>query len=187
MAVTYNVYGNDGAGGPVDYSTPVATVSATTWSTSALAAPGLHRFAVRAVDGEEESNVDAVAAIPLSAAGVDLSGLPSAPIQLAAAPAGGGTIRVAWRPASTGPFATSYRVYVGTGGTPSYTTPVATVSPRGSGLQAATLTGLTAGTAYAVAVRAANAAGEESNTTIVEATLAAAPPSAPASLTATAV
>ena len=48
MATIYNVYGNDGAGGPVDYSAPVATTSATTWSSAPLAAPGLHRCAVRA-------------------------------------------------------------------------------------------------------------------------------------------
>jgi len=63
MATQYRIYKNDGAGGPIDYGTVVATVtSGTTYDTAPIATGSDVRFAVRAFDSlstQEEKNVDA--------------------------------------------------------------------------------------------------------------------------------
>ena len=61
MATAYHIYTNTGAGDPINYASPVATVSALTWTSSALSYPGTWSFGVRAFDtvsGLEEQNLD---------------------------------------------------------------------------------------------------------------------------------
>jgi len=99
VGTSYHVYAGDGAGGPVDYATPLATVAGTTWASPPLAMPSDNKFAVRAFDdvtGLEESNVDAQVRIRVDAAGNDISGLPNAPLGLAARPTANGGARVTW-------------------------------------------------------------------------------------------
>lgn len=179
MAIQYHVYRSPSPGSPIDYATPVATVSGTTWSSPALA-DGVHLLAVRAFDGaDEELNLDAVVRVEVAPDGSDLSGLPRAPTDLDASPSAPGALRVTWRAAADGPRATSYRVYTGSP-TPSYTLPVATVAHvPGASLQAVSLTGLTPGSTLAVAVRAVVAAAEELNAGYVVATVDAGPPDEP--------
>lgn len=170
MAIEYRVYANDGAGGPVDYGTVVATVAGLTWDTPPLAAPSDTTFAVRAFDtvsGLAEQNVDARVRVRIDAAGADVSGLPNAPTGLSARATGGGGAAVAWlyNAGGQGGKPTGFKVYIGTPSV-SYATPALTV-PYAAGRVAfiGRLAGLAAG-AYQVAVRAYNAAGEEPNAII---------------------
>ena len=64
MSTGYHIYSNTGAGDPINYTSPVATITSpatTTWSSSALTHPGTWSFGVRAFDtvsGLEERNLD---------------------------------------------------------------------------------------------------------------------------------
>jgi len=174
MSTEYNIYSNAGDGGPIDYSTPVDTVSALTWDTSALTA-GTWRFGVRAFDtvsGLEESNVDAVVTIVVNGDLEDVSAVPRAPAGLSVVPGPGGTARVAWiwPRDRNGVRAASFNLYVGT--TLDYATPEATIAAnRADGRYETTVSGLSDGITYAIGVRAVSAQGlEESNTVTVSVT-----------------
>lgn len=189
----YHIYGNDSRGGPVDYTAVLATVTGTSWDSPTLPEEAVATFAVRAFDpdtGLEEENVDARLTITLDDLGNDLTGLPNAPIGLAARASAGGTAVVTWHynPGGQGSAPTVFRVYLGTP-TPDYSTPAATVSYASAGGRgySATLSGLSGGTVYQVAVRAANASGEEPNTATVSVTGATVGPLAVESLTAVVV
>mgnify|MGYP003532320853 FL=1 len=172
MATHYHVYANDHAGGPVDYGSVVATVTVgTTYAAAALSTSTDTTFAVRAFDsvsGHEEKNVDCRVRIVIDAAGVDVTGRPNAPYGLRArATAGGGaTAEWAYNSASQGGAPTGFKVWLTLGDTPNYVaSPAATVAySTGTPYFRATLTGLTDATEYVVAVRAYNAAGNETNT-----------------------
>jgi hypothetical protein len=188
MSKSYHVYGNGGAGGPVDYTTVLHTTASLSWSPSALAHGSSWIFAVRAFDtvsGLEEKNVDARVPIAINGSGADITNLPLAPQLVSAWPIKGGGIRLAWKhPLSAARLKskpTGFHVYASTGGTLSYATPAATVgySPRGGGFSAVLSPGaITAGSAGLVGVRAFNSFGEETNTTTVAITPDATAPSA---------
>lgn len=189
--IEYLIYSGDNADGPVDYSTPVATVTGLTWSGPALPPGSTTRFAVRARDsvtGLAELNTDAVVTIEVDAAGSDRAGLPAAPAGLVATPIAGGAVRVEWAwPYARGPYPSGFRVYGDAGtGTVDYATVLADEAFLAPGLPGrATLTGLAGGTTYAFGVRAYNAAGLEANTSVASATSDATPPSNVENLTAT--
>ncbi len=95
----YCVYSNTGAGDPIDYESPIATVANPGFLTSALTYPSIWSFGVRALDlgsGLEEQNVDAVVTILLNANGNDITNQPSPPTGLRAFALSGGSIRVEW-------------------------------------------------------------------------------------------
>lgn len=175
MSTHYHVYANDGAGGPVDYSTIVATVSGLTWSSSALGLGSNTIFAVRAFDtgtSAEEKNVDARVQILVSAGGVDQTNLPLPPTLVTTRPLAGGAVRVAWgypiAAARTKRKPTGFHVYAWTGGTPDYSTirltvPYAAVATFRGVIAAGVLT---AGSPSSVVVRAYNSVGEEANTNV---------------------
>src|SRR4051794_29868671 len=99
MAIEYHIYRNDGAGGPVDYSTLVASVAGLSWSGSALATPSDTTFAIRAYDtatGQEDLNRMASARIALDGTGADVTARPRACIGPAARPSGAGSVLVEW-------------------------------------------------------------------------------------------
>jgi hypothetical protein len=190
----YQIYSNTGIGDPIDYSLAIATTGLLTWTSSPLAHPGTWRFGVRAYStatGLEEENLDASVTIVLDASGVDITNQPKAPTSLRAIARAGGTIRVEWAYNTINPFPipTGFKVYSGTGGTPDYTTPVATVAFGGAvaGSFQTDVTGLADGTAYTFGVRAYNATAQEANTSTVTCTADATGPAAVVSLTATAV
>jgi hypothetical protein len=149
--MNYNIYMGDHAGGPVDYSAPVATATDAdrAWTTPALPRGSATRIGVRSVDpatGLEESNVDCVVTVRIDADGNDVSLRPTSPLGLAAAPMGIGGLLVSWR-------------YLGGG---------SAIAP---------IAGLIPGQAYAVAVRARGAGGgDDGNATVVRATTAGAAP-----------
>jgi hypothetical protein len=171
----------------------VATTASTSWTSGVLGAPGDWKFGVRAFDpatGLEEANLDCAVEVVLDSAGKDVTSRPAAPLGLRAFASGSGTARVEWwcPPAPGAKAPTEFRVYRGIG-SPSYAAPAAIV-PYSSGFMGtfrATLSGLTGGTTYAVAVRARNASGEEANTNTVSVTAASAGPNPVDSLTASAV
>lgn len=190
MSVQYNIYANDGLGGPVDYSTVIATVSGLSYDVGPMAQPSDTTFAVRAFDTVstlEESNVDARVEILVDPAGVDLASLPNAPSGIRVLPGPGGTAMVSWAysPLNQGGPPTGFHVYIGSP-TVGYGSPIATV-PYASAIQfySASLTSLTGGTSYQVGARSYNAAGDETNTNTVTFTASTSGPSPVTNLSAT--
>lgn len=191
--ISYNVYRNDGNGGPIDYSVPVATTAATSWTAPGpLAFPGNWKFGVRAFrtdDAQEEQNLNVAAALVLDASALDVTRRPTPPSGLRAIPQAGGAIRVewGWPLLNRTRQPTGFRIYVGAGGPTDYTTPKASVPfVLGQSTYSVDLTGLDSGTTYSLCVRAFNDAGEETNTAAVLATSKAAGPQGVDALTATA-
>ena len=132
MAISYHIYANDGQGGPVDYSTPIATVAAAlgapvgTFLTGALAAPSDNLFAVRAFDdvsGVEEANTDARVRVVIDGQGRDVSTRPNAVVGLAARWTVGDVALVSWGYATPGQ-----------GGAPARFAVTATPAPGGPGV-----------------------------------------------------
>ena len=113
--VQYHVYANIEGSNPIDYSTPVATVTGLSWTTSALA-PGTWRFGVRAFNSNgEEQNLDCSVTIVLDAEGNDITDIPASPTGLRAFATAGGGVRVEWwYPATIGSKApTGFHIYAG--------------------------------------------------------------------------
>jgi hypothetical protein len=190
----YQIYSNSGVGDPIDYTTAIATTATLCWTTAPLAAPGVWRFGVRAystVSGLEEENLDAAVTIVLDAAGNDISNQPKAPTALRAIARQGGTIRVEWayNTVNPSPVPTGFHLYSGTGGTPNYSSIVATVAFTAAigGGYFSDVTGLTDGTAYTFGVRAYNGTAEETNTLTATTTADATGPAAVVDLTSTAI
>lgn len=164
--ISYNVYSNGGTGGPIDYQSPVATVTGATWA-FALPAPGEWSFGVRAFDenGEEE-NLDCSAMCAIDANGDDVTGPPLPPMGLRAFALPAGAVRAEWWwPASASNGAPlGFHVFLGPEqGPPTAEAPAATV-PYGSGafgMFSADLNGLEGGTTYLINVRAFNKMGLE--------------------------
>lgn len=194
MSTSYHVYTSPSAGAPIDYTTPVATVTGTTWTSAPLASSGSWGFAVRAFDtatGLEEQNLDAAVTIVLGSGGADITDRPAAPFGFRAFATAGAGIRVEWMyPPTSGPTTpTGFHVYIGTGRTPDYSTPAATVAFNTGILSTfvANINSLSSGTTYAIGVRAYNASGIETNTSTASVTADATGPAAVSSLAASAV
>jgi Fibronectin type III domain len=190
MATAYHIFTNTGAGDPINYSAPAATVSTLTWTSSTLSFPGTWSFGVRAFDtvsGLEEQNLDCSVIVTLGTSGQDVTNQPLPAAGVRAFPMSGGSVRVEWPyPAvNRTRLPTGFNIYVGTGGTPNYASPAATVS-FDAGIAnsfVCNLTGLSDGTDYAIGVRAYNAIGEEPNTSTVTVTADATGPSPVVQLT----
>jgi hypothetical protein len=190
MPPQYHVYQSDTAGQPIDNSAPVATAAGTGWLSGSLG-PGTWSFGARAFDIHgEEQNLDCAVTITLDANGNDVTNRPAPPVGLRAFATAGGGIRAEWFSApvvgATAP--TQFHVYIGTGGTPNYATPVAAVAYNAGIFNtfAANIGPLAPGT-YSVGVRAANPVGEEPNTTAIQVLADATGPAAVDSLIATAI
>lgn len=202
MSISYRIFAGNTAGGPIDYSTVVATVSGLTWTGTALPAPSQTRYGVRAYDtvaALDDGNTDAAVLILINGAGADVTNQPKAPQAATATPAAGGTVNLTWlypyTDAATRP--TGFHVYQGPfpgalGGSPVLTVPFGVGPLSGSGgpsrLFRGQVTGLTGGSSYQWGIAAYNAAGDGPQT-IVTATAATAStaPSNPTNLTATLV
>ena len=180
MAIQYRVYVNDGAGGLVDYGSPLTTTSSLTYTPSALGLNTDTTFAVRAYDtvsGLDDLNTDARVRIVVDGSGNNITDVPVAPATVGARAVADGDILVEWTYPWRGPdrVPTGFRVYQGTSSV-SYASPVATVDHDGAEAYSATITGLADGTTYRFAVRAYNAIGTETNTVVVSAVADATPP-----------
>lgn len=171
MSTQYHIYKNDSAGGLVDYSTVIATISGLTYAASALPLSSDTTFAVRAFDtvsGYEDLSVDSTVRIVVDGSGVNITSRPNPPTMLAATAEAGGTALVEWSYNAGGQLGspTGFKVWLTVGGTVNYAaSPAATVSYyRGTPRYSTVLSGLTDGTAYVVGVRAYNATTIETNT-----------------------
>jgi len=192
--VWYHVYANRGAGDPINYATPLATVNGLSWTSSPLSYPGDWKFGVRAFyypNGLEEQNLDCAVELILDSSGNDITNRPAPPTGLRAIAVKGGNIKVEWsypNPATAAKTPTGFHVYDGIGSV-SYSAPVATVSYGASiaNVWTAVITGLSNGTTYSFGVRAYNATAEETNTASVTCTSDATGPGAVQLLTAVAV
>jgi hypothetical protein len=190
----YHIYSNTGSDDPINYTTPAGTalISDTSWTSTALTAPGTWRFGVHAFSSDgEEQNLDCAVTIVLDAFGNDISNQPLSPAGLRSFATPNGSIRVEWYyPTTRGPTSPlGFNVYLGSGVTPIYSTPAAKVlySTGLFNVFVANITGLIDETTYSVGVRAYNSSGEEQNTSTVSVTADATGPSAVALLAATTV
>jgi hypothetical protein len=121
VGVAYHVYSNTGAGDPINYTSPIATIPimTTSFTTGTLKYPGTWSFGIRAFDlvsGLEEQNLEVATTIILNAAGVDVTNMPGPPLALRAFALAGGAIRVEWAYAAPGNSAklpTGFHVYLG--------------------------------------------------------------------------
>jgi hypothetical protein len=169
--IGYHVYANTGIGDPINYASPVATVWDETYTSPPVAGPATWSYDVRAFDsitGLEEQNIDSIT-IDIDASGNDVSNTPAAPVSLSVLARAGGSIRVDWAYPGIGlglAQPTGFHVYLGSGGSPDYADPVATVVAGTAllGQYTTLLTGLSNGVTYQVGVRAFNAVAEEQNT-----------------------
>jgi len=94
--IGYNIYSNAG-GGPINYTTPIATTYELSWTSGPLAYPDTWMFGVRAFNGNgEEKNLDCAVEIVLDASGNDITMRPEAPFGLRAFATAGGGIRAEW-------------------------------------------------------------------------------------------
>jgi hypothetical protein len=176
VGLLYHVYANDGAGGPIDYDTVVATTNILSYTTDTLTGPAVWSFGVRAFDGDthlEERNVDAVVTVRLDAAGRNITNIPAPVLALTGHASKAGKAVLSWQYQTTDPAKAprQFNVYqglAGGGGSVNYASPVATVPYRALlRVFQATVSGLTGGTTYQFSVRAANTTGEEQSTTTV--------------------
>jgi hypothetical protein len=171
--VIYNVYSNDGAGGPVDYTRPIASTSNLSFVVGPLAPASDNRFAVRAFDPStnlEEANTEACVRIVIDPNGSDITARPNSPHALIVRSTAGGGCRVVWAysPVGQGGPPTGFYVYLTPGVTPSYSSPESSVAYlTGTMGYACDLSGLAASSTYSIAVRAYNAVAVENNTTVV--------------------
>lgn len=194
MATQYRIYKNDGAGGPVDYGTIVATTSSLTYQPSALGLSSDNIFAVRTYDTVstlEDKNTDARVRITVDGSGNDVTNRPKAPSGLTARATAAGGCKVEWAYDPNGQLGapTSFKVWLTSGGSVNYAAaPAATVTyAAGTPVFVASLTGLSDGVAYSVGVRATNASGDETNTVSVSVTGDSTAPNAPTSISSTVV
>ena len=190
--LVYRVYSNDGAGGPIDYDTPIATTQALSWTSAGLTYPGDWSFGVRVyslLTGLEELNVDAITRVILDASGNDITNRPIGPVLLRAFPTANGGGRAEWAYPFTDPARrpTGFRVYTGPPGSVDYGTPSATVPWKGNAPYSVDLPATADGSDVAVCVRAFNASAEDPNTLEVDYTADAVGPAPVQSLAAIAV
>lgn len=165
MAIGYRIYRNDGAGGPIDYTTPYATTTATSITLPAVAPGSNYLYAVRAYDtvtGYEESNATAVAPLVTSASGADITRVPNAPAGAWAEPRGadGALVRWTYQGGMELGVPAGFRVYANAGSSVNWAlAPKATVPRNVRDAYRADITGLPVGTNVAVGVEAYNAVG----------------------------
>jgi hypothetical protein len=181
MAIEYHVYANDGAGGAVNYASPVAVVSSPSYVTTALATPSDNTFAIRAFDdvtGLEEGNTDATVRIVVGPTGIDQTAVPNSPLQLSARATSGGGCRVEFVYVATGQLGapSEWRVWLFSG-LPNFTLAPAVVFPVSwptlGGIYRhimLDLTGLADGVDYLIGARAANSSGDDGNVATVAVT-----------------
>lgn len=169
----YNIYSNDGTGGPIDYNSPIGSTTNLSVAIGPLAAPSDNRFAVRTFDpstGLQEANTAACVRILIDRDGTDITSRPNPPHALVVRPIAGGGCRVAWAysPAGQGGAPVGFYVYLTPGNTASYTTSAATVAYlAGATGYSCDLSGLAAGSTYTIAVRSYNDTAIEDNTTVL--------------------
>ena len=106
MNIIYKIYSNQGSGGPIDYSTAIASTSSLSYVFGPLAPSSSTSFAVRAYDTAtqlEEANTEGRVRLDLDASGADVSGRPGPvhALTLGSTAAGGCLVSWAYAPGSS--------------------------------------------------------------------------------------
>lgn len=196
MAVVTRIYWNGGSG-PVDYSTPLASVTGTSY-VHAVPASADAVFAARRYDtvsGLEERNVDARWRVRTGPAGEDLTAVPGPAAGLSAYRGPAGTVVVRWGYPHVakrisggtgltdlmgrGPLPTGFRVYGAVTPLTLPATPAAVVAfVAGVETYQTLLTGFPAGAVVEVCVKPYNGVGESPAEPRARAAVSAGPPAA---------
>jgi hypothetical protein len=173
MAIVYNIYANDGVGGPVNYTTPISTTTSLSYVTGMLPAGSDTTFAVRAKDTAsnlEEANTDARVRVALDTNGNDIGGRPNPPHALVLSTAAGGGCLVSWAYFQGVGSATpvGFQVFLSEDPSALYRSTASTV-PYVYGQVGYTcrLSGPYVLSTYSASVRAYNAAGSDGNAIVV--------------------
>lgn len=168
--ISYRIFANDGAGGPVNYASPIATVSGLTYTGSALAHGSNTILAVRSYDSAnsiDDMNMHVRQTILINSSGVNVTSVPTSPVGVTARTRAGGQAAVEWMfsPLSA-PIPTGFHVYMNSGSTVNFSlSPVATVPwAQRRRTYGAVLSGLSDGVTYAFGVRAYNSIADDGNT-----------------------
>jgi hypothetical protein len=173
MAIVYNIYANGGAGGPVNFTTPIATTTSLSYVTGMLPAGSDTTFAVRAKDTAsnlEEANTDACVRVALDANGNDIGGRPNPPHALLLSTAAGGGCLVSWAYFQAAGSATpvGFQVFLSEGSSALFGSLASTVPyVYGQVGYICRLPGPYVLSTYSASVRAYNAAGSDGNTIVV--------------------
>lgn len=177
MTIAYKIYGNDGAGGPVNDTTPLSTTTELTYALGPVPPSSDNIFLVRAFDtttGLEEANTEAVVRLVIGSDGRDLTLLPNPPHAISVSDARDGGCRISWAysPDWSSGFPSGFNVYMSAGNTIEVTSVSASV-PYVSGVvgYSCLLPGPLSQATYTVLVRSFNAVGTESNTQSLTTTL----------------
>jgi hypothetical protein len=198
MAVVYRIYANTGAGDPIDWEAPVATVSGLTWNTPALAFSTDWSFGMRPYDDVlmlEYQGIDATTRVIVGPNGEDLTDRPPPVQNVIVTGAEGLALNVAWSfgVVNSGTYSfvrpTGFKVWHAVAPGPiDYDDPPSVTVPYAVGQinYSATITGLTAGTDYVIGVRSYGVLSDDGSVDVVLATVDGTAPSAPQSLVATA-
>lgn len=165
MTILYRIYTNHGAGDPVDYTAPLVSTPALTYTAGPLGLSTDTTFVVRAFDdrtGFEEASTESRVRIIIAADGSDVSGHPNPPHAVTLSRIAGGGCRVCWAFANAEPFGTptGFYVYLSQGSVVNYMTPTVTIPYSAGKLgYSVTLPGPFVVSAYTAAVRSFNATG----------------------------
>ncbi len=181
MAIGYHIYGNNGAGGPVNDSTPIGTTSSLTIVLGPFAPSTDNTFLVRAYDtttGLEEANTEALVRLMIGPDGHDKEGLPNPPHALTVSDAQNGGCRITWAyaPDWESGVPSGFNVYMSAGHVVD-TTSVSAVVIYSSGVvgYSCLLPGPFSWTTYTVLVRSFNVVGTETNSQSLTATFGLSP------------
>jgi hypothetical protein len=175
MPIVYNIYGNDGKGGAVDYTNPVAQTPGLQFDLGPLATPADFSFAVRACDLAtqiEDANTDARVRVLLDDDGRDVTDRPDPPHSVCVRAAANGGCRLSWahRQSVNRGIPTGFEVYIDHDEPGAVTTLVAAMpfTPGQVGYRC-TLPGPYPYRAYSVSVRSLSEAGLEARSLTVTA------------------
>ncbi len=190
MSIQTHVYQGDDSGGPIDWSSPVATVAGTAYTVSDLPAGSRRRVGIRLFDmasGLEEAGSAAQILLARDAAGADVSTMPGGPRALSVVPKGGPAVSVSWLylPVPGRPDPTEFALWCQVGSTVDPTIDPDLIvnaldiaaTPDGSRYRAS-IGGLSAGVGYMVLIRGRLGAADDGNMLLASFTAAGSLPRA---------
>lgn len=135
--IQYRIYRNDGAGGPIDFTTPLTMTPSLTYQTTPLA-PGDWSFVVRAVDDQtnlEDQGVTSRVRLIVGPTGQNLTGRPLAPPSFVARFRSPSQILVRWYGLDrTPPYPTSFGIWISSTGSVDFTTSPTRTVPAAQGI-----------------------------------------------------
>lgn len=165
----YRIFSNNGFGGSIDYSSPIAEISGLEWTSDALPAGSSFRFGVRSYDpanGLEDENLDAAVTLIINSEGRDATRIPRSPLGLRVLDQGGGSVRLEWTivDASAPNRATHFHVYIAQDAVTDFSSPIVVpLSALRGDVVATEVHDLPEGRRHVAIVRAVNSYGDDGN------------------------